>query len=74
MPDRSREEQLEGELNICIMDGLAEIFKRAAMNFGTCRGKRGCSRIRAGQAEHLMICSEEFLNDRRAEPSSGASD
>jgi hypothetical protein len=51
-----------------------EIFKRAAMNFGTCRGKRGCSRIRAGQAEHLMTCSEEFLNDRRAEPSSGASD
>ena len=30
MPDRSREEQLEGELNICIMDTLAEIFKRAA--------------------------------------------
>ena len=30
MPDRPREEQLEGELNICIMDTLAEIFKRAA--------------------------------------------
>ena len=30
MPDRSREERLDGELNICIMDALAEIFKRAA--------------------------------------------
>ena len=33
MPDRPREEQLEGELNICIMDTLAEIFKRAGMDF-----------------------------------------
>ena len=30
MPDRSREERLDGELNICIMDGLAELVKRAA--------------------------------------------
>jgi hypothetical protein len=30
VPDRSREERLDGELNICIMDALAEIFKRAA--------------------------------------------
>ena len=30
MPDRSREERLDGELNICIMNALAEIFKRAA--------------------------------------------
>jgi MarR family transcriptional regulator, organic hydroperoxide resistance regulator len=30
VPDRPREEKLEGELNICIMDGLAELFKRAA--------------------------------------------
>ena len=30
MPDRSREDQLNGELNICIMDGLAELLKRAA--------------------------------------------
>jgi DNA-binding MarR family transcriptional regulator len=30
VPDRPREERLEGELNICIMDTLAEIFKRAA--------------------------------------------
>ena len=30
MPDRSREEQLKDELNICIMDALAGLFKRAA--------------------------------------------
>jgi len=30
VPDRSRENQLDGELNICIMDGLAELLKRAA--------------------------------------------
>jgi DNA-binding MarR family transcriptional regulator len=30
VPDRSREERLDGELNICIMDGLAELVKRAA--------------------------------------------
>ena len=30
MPDRSREERLDGELNICIMDGLSELVKRAA--------------------------------------------
>jgi MarR family transcriptional regulator, organic hydroperoxide resistance regulator len=30
VPDRPHEERLEGELNICIMDTLAEIFKRAA--------------------------------------------
>jgi DNA-binding MarR family transcriptional regulator len=30
VPDRSREDQLDGELNICIMDGLAELLKRAA--------------------------------------------
>jgi len=30
VPDRSRDEQLEGELNICIMDALAELLKRAA--------------------------------------------
>ncbi|HWG13191.1 MAG TPA: MarR family transcriptional regulator [Streptosporangiaceae bacterium] len=30
VPDRSREDQLSGELNICIMDSLGELFKRAA--------------------------------------------
>ena len=30
MPDRSREDQLENELNICIMDTLSEFVKRAA--------------------------------------------
>ena len=30
MPDRSREDKLEDELNICIMDALAELVKRAA--------------------------------------------
>ena len=30
MPDRSREEQLDGELNICIMDALSELVKRFA--------------------------------------------
>lgn len=30
MPDRSREDKLEDELNICIMDTLADLVKRAA--------------------------------------------
>jgi MarR family transcriptional regulator, organic hydroperoxide resistance regulator len=30
VPDRSRKDQLDGELNICIMDALGELFKRAA--------------------------------------------
>ncbi len=30
MPDRSREDRLDGELNICIMDALAQLVKRAA--------------------------------------------
>jgi DNA-binding MarR family transcriptional regulator len=30
VPDRSREDRLEDELNICIMDALAELVKRAA--------------------------------------------
>ena len=30
MPDRSREDKLDGELNICIMDALAQLVKRAA--------------------------------------------
>jgi DNA-binding MarR family transcriptional regulator len=30
VPDRSREDRLDGELNICIMDALAQLVKRAA--------------------------------------------
>jgi DNA-binding MarR family transcriptional regulator len=30
VPDRSREDKLDGELNICIMDALAQLVKRAA--------------------------------------------
>jgi DNA-binding MarR family transcriptional regulator len=30
VPDRSREDQLDGELSICIMDTMSELFKRAA--------------------------------------------
>jgi hypothetical protein len=39
------------------------IFEGTAMYFSACRGKRGGSRIRASEAQHLMPGIDEFLND-----------
>jgi hypothetical protein len=33
------------------------------MYFSACHGKRGGSRIRASEAQHLILGIDEFLND-----------
>jgi hypothetical protein len=40
-----------------------EVVERTALHSSSRRHKGRCSRIRAGQPEHLMTCADQFWND-----------
>jgi hypothetical protein len=48
-----------------------QILKITPMNLGTSGGKRIGGRIRASEAEDLMARMDEFLNDGKADETSG---
>ena len=51
-----------------------EIFERTAMDIGSRRGKGRGSRIRAGEAEHLMPRGDQFSDDGGADEAGRAGD
>ena len=51
-----------------------EICERAAVDVGACRGEGRRRRIRAREAEYLVLCRDELLDDGGADEAGRAGD
>jgi hypothetical protein len=74
-----REVVNEGGVDHAIRSGRSrvqalEIFERTAVDIGSCPGKGRGSRVRAGEAEHLMPRVDQLADDGGTDEPCGAGD